>query len=126
MKLLPLLCGFVLVVSPVFGNEPPAIDKIVSKLQEAKASTAPLPLLEKAKEELNKYHPAPSEAKETLAGRGPKKKAAANVEAHEMKGRAEKALQEAIEAAKSGAANVGEKIDAAIAEVHHVGNEKHL
>ena len=118
-------CLLFLLAIPSFA-EPGPIEKIVNLLQQAKDSPNPLPLLEQAKQHMNKYNPAPNQNKETLAGRGPKKQAAASVEAHEMKGRAEKALHEAIEAAKSGSPDLKSKIDAAIAEVHHTGSEKHL
>jgi hypothetical protein len=101
------------------------IEDVVGKLQEAKTSTDPVPILEKAKEEFKKVHPGPNETKETAAGIGPKRRAAIKLGAEEVKHHANEAIERAIEAAKAGnTAELGSKIDAAISEVHHTANEK--
>lgn len=101
------------------------VEDVVSKLQEAKGATDPVPILEKAKEELKKVHPGPNGTKEVAAGIGPRKRAAIKLGAEEIKHHANEAIDRAIEAAKAGnTADLPSKIDAAIAEVHHVENEK--
>src|SRR4051812_10972709 len=102
MKTFSLLAVCVALLTLPAAAEPGKIENIVDLLQKAKESANPLPLLEKAKKEMNDYKPGPNRNKETLAGRGAKKQAAASVEAGEMKHMAEKALHEAIEAAKEG------------------------
>ena len=98
--------------------EPPKIEHVIELLHEAKDSSNPVPLLEKAHAALKEFNPAPS--KET----GAKKKINANREgAQEHKHKAMEAIAEAIKTAKDGG-DAKPKIEHAVALTHEAGDSK--
>ena len=87
-------------------------------LHEAKASTQPLPLLEKARAVLKNFNPAPSRQP------GARRKNQGNkAAAQENKGQALEAISDAIEIAKAGG-DAKSKITHAVALTHKAGDLK--
>ena len=94
--------------------EPKAVEKIIDTLHQALKSPEPLPLLHKAKEELQKYHAASSGL-----GLGPKARGAVRGEAVERKQESMERLEKAIAEAKAGR-DPKAKIEATIADVRNM------
>jgi hypothetical protein len=126
MRTSPLLALF---VAPLLflGSalaEPQKVENVVDLLQQAKDSASPIPLLEKAREQMKHYDAGPNHLKQNAAGVGKKAQAAEEIKGRELKHRAMEYINDAIELAKKGE-KATSKIDAAIAEVHHTGTLKH-
>jgi len=118
--LIPLLIsiGFI----GAFGTlraESAKADEVVELLQQAKASTEPMPILEKAKKQFSVMMAAPRGA----GAVGPKKHAGLMASGHEHKQRALDAIDEAIAAAKAGG-DPKPKIEHAISSVHSFADLK--
>ena len=113
LALLLALAGLLFTLPQTLRAEPVKMDKALDLLREAKDSTAPLPLLEKALGELKESKPAPK----GTAAVGRKKAAGLEAAGHEHKQKAVEAVEDAIKTAKAGG-DVKPKIEHAIAEVH--------
>jgi hypothetical protein len=107
-------------VPVVATAEAPKIEAVIDLLHEAKDSSEPVPLLQKAHKQLENFKAAPNGA---AAGIGPRRSAGNAAGAHEHKQKALEAIKEAIETAKSGG-DVKPKIEHAVAMVHEAGNLK--
>lgn len=108
---------FVAVPFPVFA-EPAEIEQIIKLLHEAKASTEPLRLLEKAHAVLKNFNPVPSKQP------GARRKNQGNkAAAHENKSKALEAISDAIEVARAGG-DAKSKITHAVALTHKAGDLK--
>ena len=127
MKLRPLIllttAALLLGAPCVATAEPPKIDHVIELLHRAQDSANPLPLLQKAQNELGDFKAAPNGRKEAAAGIGRRRIAGNAVGAHENKRDAMEAIKGAIAAAKSGG-NVKPKIEHAIAMAHKAGDLK--
>jgi len=148
MKISHLLAAVCVISTLGTGSvraEPGKIEKTIDLLHQAETAADPLPLLEKAKEELKNFNPRPNQ-EALIAGKhvGPRKVAGVDLGATKHKKEAMEALDEAIAAAKSGAgkpvapnsttlgssmdAPVGDfksKVENVIAKVHMAGEAKH-
>ena len=110
-------------VPAIVSAEAPQVDKIIELLHQAKGSSDPVPLLQKAHKELVNFKAAPNATKEYAPGIGRRGVSSNAVAAHEHKQKALEAIQAAIDTAKSGG-EVKPKIEHAVAMVHEAGNLK--
>ncbi|MEP6670599.1 MAG: hypothetical protein ABJF10_15675 [Chthoniobacter sp.] len=91
-----------------------SVDEVIDTLHEAAKSTEPVPLLQKALQQLEKYNP------KTGVGHF----RANNAATREHKVEAKHRIEQAIEAATAGK-SANEKITAAISEIRLTGQFKH-
>jgi len=117
--LLFALFALVITVPQTLRAEPVKMDNAIDLLRQAKDSTTPLPLLEKALADLKESKPTPR----GTAAVGRKKAAGLEAAGHEHKQKAVVAVEDAIKTAKEGG-DVKPKIEHAIAEVHSLADLK--
>lgn len=123
--------------------EPAKVDAVIDLLHQAETSNEPLPLLQKAKEELKTFKAQPNQEAMILRHQGPRKRAGVDIGAAKHKEEAMEAIDKAIDTAKAGkpavpasgaqalrsamdtpGGDLKSKIENAIAKVHMAGELK--
>ena len=119
LALLLALTGLLFSLPQTLRADPVKMDNAIELLRQAKDSTTPLPLLEKALADLKESKPTPK----GTAAVNRKKAAGLEAAGKEHKQKAVEAVEEAIKTAKEGG-DVKPKIEHAIAEVHSLADLK--